>query len=77
MNFLAQFSFDDPNLLMLLGTIAALGIVSGWWVNALLSRRKHAEIKSQLEQHYQQTQGYVQQQILDLKEKKKQKKKLF
>ncbi|MBU3016413.1 DNA recombination protein RmuC [Paraglaciecola agarilytica] len=68
MNFLAQFSFDDPNLLMLLGTIAALGIVSGWWINALLSRRKHAEIKSQLEQHYQQTQGYVQQQILDLKE---------
>ena len=68
MNFLAQFSFDDPNLLMLLGASAALGIVSGWWINALLSRRKHAEIKSQLEQHYQQSQGYVQQQILDLKE---------
>ena len=68
MNFFQHFSFDDPNLLILLGSVAVLGILIGWLLNALFSGRKQTELTSQLEQHYQQSQTYVQQQILDLKE---------
>ncbi|ABG40151.1 protein of unknown function DUF195 [Paraglaciecola sp. T6c] len=68
MNFFQHFSFDDPNLLILLGLVAVLGILIGWLLNAVFSGRQQAELTSQLEHRYQQSQTYVQQQVLDLKE---------
>ena len=67
MNFLEHPFFDDPNLLILLGAAATVGLLLGWLVNAFFSARRRTELKTQLEYNFQQSQAYNQQQVLDLK----------
>ncbi|WP_166423147.1 DNA recombination protein RmuC [Paraglaciecola sp. 20A4] len=67
MNFLELPFFDDPNLLILLGAAVTTGLLLGWLVNSFFSARRRAELKTQLEYNFQQSQAYTQQQIFDLK----------
>ncbi|MEH6710841.1 MAG: DNA recombination protein RmuC [Paraglaciecola polaris] len=67
MNFLEHPIFEDPNLLLLIGSATCAGLVFGWLVNAIFSTRKRKELTAQLEHNFQQSQAYSQQQVLDLK----------
>ena len=66
MNFLEHPIFEDPNLLLLIGSATCAGLVFGWLVNAIFSTRKRKELTAQLEHNFQQSQAYSQQQVMVL-----------